>query len=204
MKNNLHIFLLLFVSFFIFAGCGYKPTATYAKNEINGKVYVSVNINIDNAKNSVLVKDAVNEMIVGQFNSKLTTNKSIANTIVNVSLSSVSFKTLQSDSSGFAKLYRTNVTIAFKYLNVKTNKTKSINVSGTQDYSVDTDSVITDAKKEESVKIAAQKALSDLFSNIALESISDEEKKTNLSKPKRLKDNYDENTGKSESYFFFK
>ena len=102
-------------SLLILTACGYKPTSYYAKNEISGKVFVKLFIDINNATNSVMVKDAVNEMIINEFGAKLTNDKNKADTIVDVTLGNVSFITLQSDNSGFAKLYRTNVTINLKY-----------------------------------------------------------------------------------------
>lgn len=198
----------LFIAFVIviitFGGCGYKPTSYYATNEINGKVYVKLNVNMNNADNSVLIKDAVNEMVVQQFGSSLIGDKSKANTLIDVSLSSVSFTTLQSDNQGYAKLYRTSVSIGLNYHNIDTNKTKSLTVSGSYDYSVDINSVITDAKKDESIKIAAQKALTDIFSIIAVESFRHDEKKQEDDTNTTNKDNYDNNTGKSRAYFFFK
>ncbi len=175
MKRLLLLFFIFHFSFFIFSGCGYKPTSHYAKHEINGKVYVKLNVDIDNATNSVLVKDAVNEMIINQFGASLTSNENIANTIMDVSLGSVSHATLQSDSQGYAKLYRTSVSISLNYHNKDANVTKSISVSGSYDYSVDEDSLITDAKKKESVKVAAQKALSEVFSTIAVQSFKKDE-----------------------------
>ena len=197
------LFLTFIFSIFILTGCGYKPTSHYAKNEISGKVFVKLNVNIDNATNSVLVKDAVNEMVVNQFGASLTNNESKANTIMDVSLSSVGFTTLQSDSQGYAQLYRTNVEISLSYLNVDLNESKSLSVSGSYDYSVDADSVITDAKKQESVKVAAQKALTEIFSKIAVQSFKkDEEDKP--STEEEVKNTDDEEQPKSESYFFFK
>ena len=183
-------------------GCGYKPTSHYAKNEISGKIFVKLNVNIDNATNSVLVKDAVNEMVVNQFGASLTNNKNKADTIINVSLSSVDFVTLQSDNQGYAQLYRTTVGINLNYLNKDLNQTKFLSVSGSYDYSVDADSVITDAKKDESIKVASQKALTEIFSKIAVQSF----KKIEKIKPKKeeIKNTDNEGSTKSESYFFFK
>ncbi len=203
MQKTLLTFLLLNFILLTFTSCGYKPTSYYAKTEISGKVYVKLNIDISNAINSVMVKDAVNEMVVNQFGASLTNNKEIADTIVNVSLGSVSFTTLQSDSQGYAKLYRTSVKVSLSYLNKREddNKTKSISVSGSYDYSVDSDSIITDAKKQESVKIAAQKALSDIFSNIAVQSFKKREKKIFIQEKEDEVD--EEQQNKSKSYFFF-
>jgi hypothetical protein len=198
------LFISFIITLTIFSGCGYKPTSYYAKNEINGKVYVKLNVNINNTDNSILIKDAVNEMVVQQFRSSLIEDKNKANTLIDVSLLSVSFTTLQLDNQGYAKLYRTTVAIGLNYHNIDTNKTKSLIVNGSYDYSVDVDSVITDTKKDESIKIAAQKALADIFSIIAVQSFRYGKKRQKQSINTKNKDNYDNNTGKSRAYFFFK
>ncbi len=150
-----------------------------------------------------MVKDAVNEMIVNKFGARLTNNKTIADTVVDVSLGEVSYATLQSDDSGFAKLYRTNVSINFKYKNVATNISKSLRVSSSYDYSVDADSVITEAKKLESVKIAATKALSNIFSKIAVQSFERIDKQDKQALKNKTKDTDESVPNKSKSFFFF-
>jgi len=165
--------LLIFITFIlvvIFNGCGYKPTSYYAKHEISGKVYVKLKVDINNATNSVLAKDAVNEMVISQFGASLVDDESKADTIISVSFNSVSTTQLQSDNQDNAKLYRVTVSINLTYKNVKTNITKSLTVSDSYDYSVDIDSTVTDTKKLESIKIASNKALNDIFSQIAIKS----------------------------------
>jgi hypothetical protein len=151
-------------------GCGYKPTSYYAKNTISGKVYVDVKININNAKNTVFIKDAMNEMVVNQFGGILINDKTKADTIVDVALSKVSYKAISSDNEGYVKTYRTTVDIVVNYKQINYSPV-SIKVSNYYDYSIDTDSSITEQKKQESVKIAATKALSDMFSKIAIDNL---------------------------------
>jgi len=163
---------LLFVTVFLFTGCGYKPSSTYAKSAIEGNVYVDLMVDIDNAQNSVYVKDAMNEMILNQFDALLTSNKDDADTYVSVALSSVSHKSISSDSDGYVQSYRTTVNIKMTY-NKLNEKIKSLSVSDYYDYTVDSDSVITDQKKKIAVKIASTKALSTLFSKIAVHSMKE-------------------------------
>ncbi len=160
------------VFFILFVGCGYKPSSHYAKNTISGDVYVDIKIDINNAQNSVLIKDAMNEMIINQFNATLTNDKAKADTIVNVALSGVSHTAISSDNEGYAKTYRTSVSVTVNYKK-QNNPNISIKVSNYYDYSVDTDSTLTEQKKQEAVKIAATKALSDIFSKIAITSLKE-------------------------------
>jgi len=162
-------------SFFIvllFIGCGYKPSSHYAKNAIEGNVYVNLDVDIDNAQNSVYVKDAMNEMILNQFKASITDDKKKADTHVSIVLSSVSHSSMSSDDDGYAKSYRTTVNITMKY-NKRDEDIKTIVLSDYYDYTVDSDSVITDQKKREAVKIASTKALSNVFSKIAANSMKE-------------------------------
>jgi len=154
----------------LFQGCSYKPTSYYVKNEISGKVYVQIDIDINNATNSVHIKELINQRIVQQFGGLLVDNKSKAQTIVKVKFDSVSHVTLETDNNGYAKLYRTTVSINLDYYNVANDITKSITVSSSEDYSVGSNSLITNARKTEAIKIASDKALEDIFPSTAIQS----------------------------------
>ena len=166
MKNFVYLFLITL----LFLGCGYKPSSHYAKTAIEGKVYVNLTIDIENTQNSIFVKDAMNEMILNQFNASLTHDRKEADTYVLVALSSVSHTSISTDDDGYAKSYRTTVNINVSYNKVN-EPVKTVSVSDYYDYTVDSDSVITDQKKKVAVKIASTKALSNIFSKIAIKSI---------------------------------
>ena len=162
-------FVFVLVIFIIY-GCGYKPSSYYAKNSIKGLVYVNLKIDIKNTNNSVFIKDAMNDMIIHKFHSSLTSDKDKADSLVFVELSKVSHSTLVSDDEGYAKNYRTTVTIKVTY-NLKNKPSTTLTLSNYYDYSVENSSVLTDEKKQEAVKIAASKALQDMFSKIAIKSL---------------------------------
>ena len=96
-------------------------------------------------------------------------NKQNADTIVLVKLSKVTHKAISTDNEGYAKTYRTIVSIIVKYKKVSLDKSyHTIKLSNYYDYSVDVDSGITDQKKEEAIRLASANALSDIFSKIAI------------------------------------
>lgn len=164
---NLLRFFLISITLVLITGCGYKPSSYYAKKAISGDVYVKLVVDIQNAQNSVYVKDAMNEMILNQFKANLTNKKENADTFVTVALSSVSHSAISTDDNGYAQTYRTTVKISVTY-NKKGEKPNTISVSNYYDYSVDSTSVITEQKKNTAVKTASTKALSDIFSKIAI------------------------------------
>ena len=160
-------FLLIFVV--IFNACGYKPTANYASNALISNVFIEVPIDINNARNTVLIKDALTELIVNKFKLKTTNKKYLAKSFIKSKIISVTHQELQSDISGYAKVYRETVKIEVKY-NKKNKKEKVITVSNYFDFIVNSDSTITQSKKDEAIKIAINKALTEVFSKIAISS----------------------------------
>ena len=153
----------------IFNACGYKPTATYSKDALSSNVFIEVPIDINNARNSVLIKDALIELIVNKFKLRTTTNKLLASSFIKAKLISVAHKELQSDISGYAKVYRETVTVEVIY-NKRNQSTNKLTVSNYFDFIVNSDSTITQSKKDEAIKIAINKALSEVFSKIAINS----------------------------------
>ena len=179
--KNKKVFLLLFTFHLtllvVLTGCGYKPSSAYAKKKIQGDVFVDVIINLEEPKNSVLVKDALNEIVVGQFNNTLVSKKSLADTVLTVSLASVSTQELQKDEDGYVDLYRTsvNITVSYDGPGGKGNT----QVSGSYDFSVDDGSTISDTKRFEAIKIASSKALEEIVSKFAIESFKKEKPEEN-------------------------
>ena len=51
--------------------CGYRPSSYYAKKEMEGNVFVNINVSLEDPKNSVLVKDAIIKLLIQKLDSKL-------------------------------------------------------------------------------------------------------------------------------------
>jgi len=136
------------------------------KKEIKENVYVDLYVNVEDPKNSVLIKDAMNKILITRLGSKLVKNKINAQTIINVKLNSVSMKELQYDEDGYTKLYRAVVSVNVKIINL--NNVKSFNVSGNYDFSVDDEGSINETKRFEAIKNASAKALEQVLSKLAI------------------------------------
>jgi len=48
--------------------CGYKPTVHYSREVLGERIHVDVSISRKDPKNSVLIKDAVNESVITRVN----------------------------------------------------------------------------------------------------------------------------------------
>ena len=163
------IFLISIYPLIFFSGCGYKPTSYYVKNEIKGKVYIESKIDIKNSDNSILIRDIISELVISKFDASIVAQKDRADVIITAILNSVTHKGLETSQDGYTVLYRATVSINISYKENKINsKVKTITVSNYYDYAVDNDSIVSNEKKLEAVRIASSKALTDIFSKIAI------------------------------------
>lgn len=161
------ILILFFLSFLITA-CGYKPSSYYVNKELGEKVFVDLLIDLKDPRNTVLIKDEINEILVHRLGKKLVYDRTLADTIMNLKLNSVSLQVLQDDESGYNKVYKAVVTISVKYKNKL--KTESFTVNGDYDFSIDSGTTVTDTRRYEAIRNAASEALEDIISTIAVKS----------------------------------
>ena len=172
----MHIFKkVLFVIFtfaicFSLVSCGYKPSSYYAKKEMEGNVFVNINVSLEDPKNSVLVKDAIIKLLIQKLDSKLVSEQSKADVIMNIAISSVSLQTLQYDSLGYNKLYKAVVVLGVNYTRKDNGVKKSFTVDGEYDFSVDNGATITETKRFDAISNASNKALDEVLSKIAVSS----------------------------------
>jgi hypothetical protein len=162
--------LFLFV---LFIGCGYKPVAYYAKKEIQGLVYIELKINIDGSRSSVFLKDMMNRLIIGYLDGKLTDDKELADTLVYLSLPSISHGQLTSQD-GYTTKYRTSVNIGVQYLK-KGTILKRFTVHGYSDYEVASDAHLSDQRKNRAIADATDRALKKVFTKIAVNNLKVEQ-----------------------------
>ncbi len=162
-----------FIFLFIFIGCGYKPASYYTNRILKTKVYVDVKSSLRDPENTVLIKDAINEVLVSKFHSILSPLDK-ANLKFFIKLKSVSFEPIQYDQNGFVTAYKTVVVLDTLY---KTkSKQKRIITSGEYDFPIESNSIISDTKRFEAIKFASKKAIEEFISKIAIEGMSNDYK----------------------------
>ncbi len=154
----------------VITGCGYKPSSYYTKQILGDKIYAEVYIDINDPENSILIKDAVNEAIISRFRSSIVDKKDLANTIFYVKFKSKSFIPVAYDKDGYVVAYKTKVLLNITYID-KTGKKDSFDVSGTYDFPIEANSVISDTKRFEAIKFASYKAISEFISKISVKGV---------------------------------
>ena len=168
-KTLLFFVFTISIAFFINA-CGYKPSTYYAKKEMEGNVFVKLDVSLEDPRNSVLVKDAVNKILLQKLDSKIVNDRNRADVIMNLGINSVSITTLQYDEEGYNKLYKAEVVIKVEYFRKDDGIKKSFTVDGEYDFSIDNGTTLNDSNRFDAISNASTKAVDEILSKIAVAS----------------------------------
>jgi len=163
-----HILKSLTVFLFLIqvSGCGYKPSAKYAREVVGEKISTTVYISATDPENSVIVKDAVDKAIIEIFHASLTERR-FSKTHLSINLSKPSYTPLQYDSDGFVISYRATITLN---ISRESKDSKKHYVSkGTYDFAVVPNAVLTDQQRFDAIKFSSIKAISAFVSQVSAE-----------------------------------
>ena len=158
--------LFTFIISFSFFGCSYKPSSQYAKEEIQGNVFVKVTIDLEDPQNSVLIKDSINKLLIQKLDVDIVSSESLADTIMYIDVNRVSMQELQYDDLGYNKLYRALVSINVSYSKKGEKKKKSFIVDGEHNFSVDNGTTINSNQRYDTIKKTSNKDLEEDLSMI--------------------------------------
>jgi len=167
-KYFISLFILHF-TFYIFIGCGYRPSVEYQQKVLGNKIKPVVEIDVKNPRKSIFLKDAINDAIYTLLGKDVCYNN--CDSIMKINSQNSSLEVLDYDQNGFPILYRSIV-----YLNVtiidKSNKKKIYNVEGTYDFRVESQGVLNDEAELNAYKNASINALNKLFALIAKDGVN--------------------------------
>lgn len=162
------LFLGLLIAAFI-SGCSYKPSSYYAKQALGNKIYAEVTISRQDPRNSVLIKDAVNEAVVSRFGAKLV-SKAEAESVLHVSINSINFSPTVYDRFGYVIAYKAIVLLAIDYED-ENKKVQKLTASGEYDFSIESNSVMSDNNRFDAIRYASNDALDEFVSKIAIKGL---------------------------------
>ena len=147
-------------------GCGYKPSAKYARDVLGNKISTSVIISQSDPENSVIIKDATDKAIIEIFHASLV-DKRYATTHLQIRMNNPSYSPVQYDNNGFIIAYRS--TIVLNIIRESKNLKKTYTVTGTYDFSVIPNSVLTEQERFDAIKFSSIKAISAFVAQVAAE-----------------------------------
>lgn len=160
----MRFWILVFIAMLV-TGCGYKPSSKIAESVLGNLIYVEVTINVEDPKNSVLIKDALKEVFISRLGRNIVPIED-AETKVYASLGSVSFPAIM-HKDGFSVAYRANVTLNIKIV-YSSGKQEHISTTGSYDFFVKTNNVITDTERFDAIKSASFDALDEYVATLSM------------------------------------
>ena len=111
----------------------------------------------------------MNEAIVSRFGGKIV-SKEAAETFLHVSIGSISFSPTVYDEHGYVIAYKATVYLNIRYQKGE-GKAQNIRTSGEYDFSIESNSVISDSKRFEAIRYASNDALDEFISKIAIKGL---------------------------------
>lgn len=168
MKKYSHLIGLVLLSFIIvsMSSCGYKPSAKYAREVLGNSISTSIVVSQTDPENSVIIKDAVDQAVIEVFHSALV-DKKHSTTHLTLSMSNPSYSALQYDNNGFIISYRAKISLSI--IRKSKNTTKNYVASGTYDFSVVPNSVLTEQERFDAIKFSSFKAISAFVAQVSAE-----------------------------------
>lgn len=167
MMKSLKLFLTISLLIY-FAGCGYKPSAKFAREIVGKKISTSVVISAQDPENTVIIKDAVDQAVIEIFHTSLT-NKKYSDTHLSLSIAPPSYAPIEYNENGFVISYR--ATISLYILRESKDVTKRYTAVGTYDFSVVPNAVLTDQERFDAIKFSSVKAISSFIAQVSAEGV---------------------------------
>ena len=161
--------LLLVIILVNLSGCGYKPSAKYAREVLGKKISTSVVISAQDPANTVIIKDAVDQALIEVFHASLTDRKHSDSHLV-LSISEPTYAPVQYDANGYVIAYRATIRLGVTRISQDTQK--KYNTLGTYDFSIVPNAVVTDQERFDAIKYSSLKAIDAFVSQVSAEGLS--------------------------------
>lgn len=168
----LFLFTLTPLLLTLFSGCGYKPSSHYAKRVMGETVSTEVVISMEDPENTVIIKDAIDAAVIMRFKSSLR-DRGSAQSHLRIAFKGVSFSPLQYDENGYVIAYRT--TIRLGITRRSGTESKTYNVRGTYDFSIQAQAIISDQARFEAIRFGSAKAIDSFIAMVAAEGTKTQE-----------------------------
>lgn len=150
------------------SGCGYKPSAKFARGVVGEKISTTVIISSEDPENTVLVKDAVDKAILTVFHASLS-DKEHADTNLVLSIGTPAYSPIEYNDNGFIISYR--ATIGLSIMRETKDIKKKYTARGTYDFSVVPNAVLTDQERFDAIKFSSLKAITSFIAQVSAEGV---------------------------------
>ncbi len=169
MPKKLLQLLLSSVLLLQLSGCGYKPSAKFAREVVGQRISTTVVISSEDPENTVLVKDAVDKAIITVFHASLS-DKEHADTNLVLSIGTPSYAPIEYNDNGFIISFR--ATIILSIMRETKDIKKRYTTRGTYDFSVVPNAVLTDQERFDAIKFSSLKAIQSFIAVVSTEGVN--------------------------------
>ncbi|NCO01360.1 MAG: hypothetical protein GW906_05995 [Epsilonproteobacteria bacterium] len=150
----------------LFSACGYQPSSKFSRSVVGEKISTSVVISVQDPENTVIIKDAVDSAIIEVFHASLT-NRAEAQTHLDLSIGIPSYTPVQYNRDGYVIAYRMSITL--NIIRHHNGLSKAYSASGTYDFAVVPNAVVTDQERFDAIKFSASKAILSFIAQVSAE-----------------------------------
>ena len=158
--------ILLVLALSLFSSCGYKPSAKYSREIIGERISTSVTISAQDPENTVIIKDAVDSAIVEVFHASLT-SRNHSDSHLSLSISPPTYAPIQYNEDGYVIAYR--ATIRLGIIRETKGTKKNYTTTGTHDFAIVANAVITDQERFDAIRFSSAKAISSFVAQVSAE-----------------------------------
>lgn len=159
-------FFLALLILITFSSCGYKPSSKLSREVMGEKISTSIVISAQDPENTVIIKDAVDEAVIEVFHASLR-KKSESDTHLDLSIATPSYTPIVYDTDGFVTGYRMRVTLSI--IRYHSGLSKKYTASGTYDFTVAANAVVTDQERFDAIRFSATKAIRSFVAQVSSE-----------------------------------
>ena len=148
----------------LFASCGYKPSAKYAREIVGETVSTSVTISLTDPENTVLIKDALDNAVRTVFHASLRP-RNIASTHLKIKMNNIRYQPIQYNNEGFVVAYRAYIDLQIE--RIKDHIKELYVTQGTYDFSIDANTIVSDQQRFDAIENSSIKAIKSFVAKVA-------------------------------------
>lgn len=164
-SHHIKSLLLVFIIGLI-SGCGYKPSSQFSRDVLGEKISTNIVISLHDPENTVIIKDAVDRAIIEVFHASIV-DQANSDTHLNLEIKRTSYVPIQYNIDGYVVSYRMSVVLMIT--RYKNGLSKNYLVSGTYDFSVQPNAVVTDLERFDAIKRSSKKAIESFIAQVSAE-----------------------------------
>jgi len=165
--------LLMFLVFFLFTSCGYKPSSHYIKQIFPNSIYVEVEVDAVEPENAPFIKDEMNRLIYTRFKGRVA-SKEEAESKIYVNYKGTSYTPLAYEN-GYVTRYRADIRVNFKMETKDGNISKNIHNRIESD--IKASSLTSSTLRTEAIRAGLAKSLDEFIAYVSARGMKVEKKK---------------------------